>query len=117
MKKVPVFSLIILGFVLAITVLGPFMYSISPYDLGSNSILLPPSWEHPLGTDRLGRDLLARIIQGGQTSLIIGVGSAIIASFVGLIVGVSAGFFGKIADKSIIIIIDLFLTFPTFFFF
>lgn len=114
-KKPPIFSLCVLFFVLGISFFGSFFYSVSPYDLGADSILLPPSMEHPLGTDRLGRDLLARIIQGGQTSLIIGAGSAIIASFLGLIIGVSAGFFGKIADKSIIVIIDLFLTFPTFF--
>lgn len=114
-KKPPIFSLAILGFVLALVLLGPFAYTVSPYDLGADSILLPPSFDNPLGTDRLGRDLLSRIIQGGQTSLIIGVGSAIIASLLGLVIGVSAGFFGKIADKSIIIIIDLFLTFPTFF--
>ena len=54
-------------------------------------------------------------MQGGQVSLIIGVLSAFIASFVGLIVGVSAGFFRGVVDKSIVILIDLFLTFPTFF--
>ena len=114
-KKLPLFSLGVLGFVFGLSILGPFFYTVSPYELGANSILLPPSWEHPLGTDRLGRDLLSRIMQGGQTSLIIGVGSAIIASFLGLIIGVSAGFFGKVADKTIIVVIDLFLTFPTFF--
>ena len=54
-------------------------------------------------------------MQGGQISLTIGVLSAFIASFVGLIVGISAGFFKGIVDKSIVVLIDLFLTFPTFF--
>lgn len=114
-KKIPAFSLGILIFLLCLTTLGPLFYNVSAYELNVNSILLAPSFEHPLGTDRLGRDLLARIIQGGQTSLIIGVGSALIASLLGLIIGVSAGLFGKIADKSIVVLIDLFLTFPTFF--
>lgn len=83
--------------------------------MDSNSILLPPSVNHIFGTDRLGRDLLARLMQGGQVSLIIGVVSAFIASFIGLIIGISAGFFKGIVDKSIVILIDLFLTFPTFF--
>jgi peptide/nickel transport system permease protein len=71
--------------------------------------------EHFFGTDRLGRDVFARIIEGGKVSILIGVGSALIASFVGLIVGISAGFFKGKVDKSITITIDLFLTFPTFF--
>ncbi|NLC27572.1 MAG: ABC transporter permease [Campylobacteraceae bacterium] len=114
-KKFPVFSLTVLFFVFGLTILGPLFYNISPYELSAGNILLPPSFDNPLGTDRLGRDLLARLMKGGQTSLLIGIGSALIASLLGLIIGVSAGFFGKIADKSIIVLIDLFLTFPTFF--
>jgi peptide/nickel transport system permease protein len=68
-----------------------------------------------MGTDRLGRDVMARIIEGGKVSLSIGVGSAVISSFIGLMVGVSAGFFKGKSDKLIIILIDLFITFPTFF--
>jgi peptide/nickel transport system permease protein len=68
-----------------------------------------------MGTDRLGRDIFARILIGGQTSLIIGFLSASIASFLGLIIGISAGYFKGKVDKSITILIDLFLTFPTFF--
>jgi peptide/nickel transport system permease protein len=92
-----------------------FIYHISPYELDSSAILLPPSSEHLFGTDRLGRDILARVFQGGQVSLIIGFLSAGITSFVGLIVGISAGYFKGYVDKSIVLFIDLFLTFPTFF--
>ena len=91
------------------------MYKISAFNLNPEAILLSPSIHHLLGTDRLGRDVLARIMMGGQVSLIIGVLSAMIASFLGLMIGVSAGFFQKKVDKTIIVIIDLFLTFPTFF--
>jgi peptide/nickel transport system permease protein len=77
--------------------------------------LSSPSLSHPLGTDRLGRDILARVLQGGQTSLIIGFLSAIITSLIGLFIGINAGYFKGKIDKSIIILIDLFLTFPTFF--
>ncbi len=94
---------------------GSFFYQISPYELDKTSILLPPSTEHIMGTDRLGRDVFARIMEGGKVSLGIGVGSALISSFIGLIVGVTAGFFRGKSDKLIVILIDLFLTFPTFF--
>lgn len=94
---------------------GPMIYSASPFDLNPDALLMPPSFEHPLGTDRLGRDILARLMQGGQVSLIIGVGSALIASMIGLMVGVTAGYFRGRVDKVFVVIVDLFLTFPTFF--
>jgi len=77
--------------------------------------LLAPSSEHILGTDRLGRDILARLIEGGKTSLIIGVGSAFIASLTGLLLGSIAGYLRGGVDKAFIVAVDLFLTFPTFF--
>jgi peptide/nickel transport system permease protein len=94
---------------------GSYIYHLSPYELDKTSILLPPSAEHIMGTDRLGRDVFARILEGGKVSLSIGVGSALISSFIGLMVGVTAGFFRGKSDKLIVILIDLFLTFPTFF--
>ena len=93
----------------------PFLYTISAFELDPSKILLAPNFEHIMGTDRLGRDIFARILIGGQTSLIIGFLSAMIASFIGLFVGISAGYFRGNYDKTITIIIDLFLTFPTFF--
>ncbi|BAF70106.1 ABC transporter permease [Nitratiruptor sp. SB155-2] len=115
MKKLPFFSISILVAIVILIFFGGFVYSADPYLLNKNAILLPPSMDHPFGTDRLGRDLLARVIKGGQNSLIIGVGSAVIASFIGLVAGVSAGYFRGFIDKSFVIIVDLFLTFPTFF--
>jgi peptide/nickel transport system permease protein len=93
----------------------PFFYTVSPYELNPQRILESPSLTHFFGTDRLGRDVLARVLNGGQTSLIIGFLSASIASLIGLFVGINAGFFKGNIDKTITIIIDLFLTFPTFF--
>jgi len=113
--KTPYFSIALLIVIVVVSLIGSTIYNVSPYNLDPDSILLSPSLEHPFGTDRLGRDILARVIEGGKISLTIGVLSAIIASLVGLIVGVTAGFFKGKVDKSIVVIIDLFLTFPTFF--
>ncbi|WP_121626573.1 ABC transporter permease [Poseidonibacter antarcticus] len=93
----------------------PFFYTVSPYELNPLKILTSPSLEHLFGTDRLGRDVLARILEGGQTSLIIGFLAASISSLVGLFIGINAGYFKGNIDKTITIVIDLFLTFPTFF--
>ena len=111
----PKFSIAILVFVFAFSFFGLYFYPYSPFDLNAQDILLAPSFEHLLGTDRLGRDILARLIEGGKVSLIIGVGSAFIASLIGLMLGASAGYFRGKIDKGFIILVDLFLTFPTFF--
>lgn len=95
--------------------LMPFIYTVSPYELNPDKILQAPSLEHLFGTDRLGRDVLARVLEGGQTSLIIGFLAAAISSIIGLFIGINAGYFKGNIDRSITIIIDLFLTFPTFF--
>jgi peptide/nickel transport system permease protein len=101
--------------IILLSFFGGYIYDQSPFELDKFSILLPPNSQHLMGTDRLGHDVLARIIEGGKVSLIIGVGSALIASLLGLMIGVSAGFFKGKTDKFIVVLIDLFLTFPTFF--
>jgi peptide/nickel transport system permease protein len=104
-----------LVFLIAFTFFGGLVYTVSPYELNPDKILQSPSLEHLFGTDRLGRDILARIIEGGQTSLIIGFLSAAITSLIGLFIGINAGYLKGNVDKGITILIDLFLTFPTFF--
>ncbi len=113
--RVPYLSIAVLLSIVLLSFFGNIFYSYSPYVLDKNAILLPPSAEHLFGTDRLGRDLFARVIEGGKVSLSIGVGSAILSSLLGLIIGVSGGFFRGKTDRLIVIMIDLFLTFPTFF--
>lgn len=109
------FSVTLLALIFIFSFFGIYFYDVSPYLLNSDAILLPPSLQNPLGTDRLGRDLLARLIEGGKISLTIGVGSALIGSFIGLMLGATAGFFRGNVDKFFVVLVDLFLTFPTFF--
>ena len=113
--RCPCISIGILISIFLFSFLGPYIFSVDPYNLDPESLLLPPSLEHPFGTDRLGRDLFARLMYGGRVSLIIGVGSALIASMLGLIIGITAGFLKGNVDKGFVILVDLFLTFPTFF--
>lgn len=111
----PKFSIFILFFIFFFSFFGSYFYSADAYALSADSILLAPSLEYPLGTDRLGRDMLARLMEGGKVSLLIGVGSAFIASVIGLFFGSMAGYFRGNVDKAFIVLVDLFLTFPTFF--
>ncbi len=113
--RVPWISIALLVVVVLLSFFGLDVYHVDPYLLDKKAILLPPSWAHPFGTDRLGRDLLARVMEGGKASLIIGVGSALIASLSGLIIGAAAGFYRGWVDRAVVVLIDLFLTFPTFF--
>ena len=115
MLRLPYLSFITLTFIFIFVFVGEFIYLESPYELHKEAILVAPSSLFPLGTDRLGRDLLARLIEGGKVSLIIGIGSAFIASFVGLMLGATAGYFRGRVDKGFVVAVDLFLTFPTFF--
>ncbi len=111
----PLFSIFILLFVFTFSFFGTSIFDLDAYTLHRNSILVAPSTEFFLGTDRLGRDILARLMEGGKVSLIIGVGSAFIASLTGLLLGSLAGYFRGKSDKVFIVLVDLFLTFPTFF--
>ncbi|MDO5604299.1 MAG: ABC transporter permease [Paracoccus sp. (in: a-proteobacteria)] len=70
------------------------------------------SWSHPLGTDNLGRDLLVRILVGGQVSLMVALATVTVAATVGLVLGTLAGYFGGWADTVIMRVGDLFLAYP-----
>jgi len=108
-------SVVLLAGVMFFSFFGGIFYSIDPSYLDKNSILLAPSFGHWLGTDRLGRDLLARMIEGGKVSLIIGFVSALFSTLIGLLYGVSAALVRGGFDKLFIVVVDLFLTFPTLF--
>ena len=115
MNNFPRKTLLLLSLIVLFTFAGGFFYAADPCVLDKAAILSAPSWAHPFGTDRLGRDLLARIIEGGKVSLIIGVGSALVATFLGFILGAVAGYARGAVDKGFVLTVDLFLTFPTFF--
>jgi peptide/nickel transport system permease protein len=74
--------------------------------------LAPPSWEHLLGTDELGRDLFARVIYGGRITLGMVVAIVLLVAPVGLAVGSIAGYLGGLADRALMRVTDVFLAFP-----
>jgi peptide/nickel transport system permease protein len=106
----------------AAIVIGMFILAmIAPFvgkDPGAIDIanaLRSPSWEFPLGTDDLGRDVLARIFFGARISLLVGFVAVGIATLIGIILGALAGFYGRWIDAVIMRFVDIMLCFPTFF--
>lgn len=106
----------------AVIVIGMFILAlIAPLaarDPGAIDIthrLQPPSWAYPMGTDDLGRDVLARILYGARISLLVGFVAVGIASSIGVILGALAGYYGRWVDGVIMRFVDLMLCFPTFF--
>jgi ABC-type dipeptide/oligopeptide/nickel transport system permease subunit len=84
----------------------------SPTANDQTQTFAPPSWEHPLGTDQLGRDMLSRVIHGTRISLLVGVSSVLLALFVGVPFGMIAGYYGGRVDGLIMRVMDLILAFP-----
>ena len=106
-----------------ILVAGLFLVSIlahwlAPYDPGLidlKEVLMPPSANHWLGTDPLGRDVLSRIIFGSRVSLKVGFVAVGLATLIGLVVGATAGYYGGWVDLVLMRFVDLMLCFPSFF--
>jgi len=104
--------------IVALFIIAVFAPIISPYDPTSidvYNVLSPPSKEHILGTDELGRDLLSRIIWGSRVSLKVGFIAVGIAIVIGVFIGSIAGFYGGKIDGILMRFVDVMLAFPTFF--
>jgi peptide/nickel transport system permease protein len=91
---------------------GPFIYRVPIDEIDFKAKLKSPSWAHPLGTDDLGQDLLARMLYGGRISLAVGIAAMLIAITIGVAVGATAGHFGGTADHTLMRLTDLFLSLP-----
>ncbi len=98
-------------FVILAVYLGPFLWTIDPTYIDVRARNEGPSWLHPFGTDQLGRDMMARMMAGGQTSISVGLTAMGLALFLGTLVGVLAGYFKRI-DGLLMRITDLFLALP-----
>ncbi len=100
------FVLILLG-----VILGPYLWTIDATYIDIRVRNQGPSWMHPFGTDQLGRDTLARMIKGGQTSISVGMTAMALALFLGTAIGVIAGYSKKL-DGLLMRFTDLFLALP-----
>ncbi len=106
-------GMIALAILTLAAILAPVL---TPYDPNAQDfdMIGAPSWAHPLGTDDLGRDLLSRLIHGGRISLFVGTSTVLMALLAGIVLGVSAGYYGGWLDTIIMRYIDLQWAFPNF---
>jgi peptide/nickel transport system permease protein len=108
-------GLFIIGLVLIASVFAPRISHYDPASQDLRTMLAAPSAQHPLGTDSLGRDLLARVLWGGRISLLVGFIAVGIACVIGVTIGVIAGFYGGAVDFLLCRFIDIMLCFPAIF--
>lgn len=114
-NRLAVAGLVVLALIVLASLLAPV---VSPYDSTTQDVinrLQPPSWQHPMGTDELGRDSMTRILEGGRLSLLIGALAALAAVLIGVVVGAVAGVFGRWVDSALMRTVDLALSLPDLF--
>lgn len=111
-NKVAVLGLVIALFLIFCALFPQLLTPYDPIKQNLNATFTPPNAQHPFGTDEFGRDVLARVIYGCQTSLKIGLMSVSISCFFGVIIGSIAGYYGGVVDNLFMRAIDIVMAIP-----
>lgn len=116
-NKTGMLGMILVCFIMFFAVCGPF---VAPYEPNDQSAMMefrsksPPSFKNLLGTDRMGYDVASRVIYGAPTAIAVGVGSMLLASVIGIILGGISGYIGGMADELLMRFTEFFLVIPVF---
>ena len=110
--RLATFGAVVLIIMVIATLAGPFVYRVPIDEIDFKAKLKAPTWAHPLGTDDLGQDLLARMLYGGRISLAVGISAMLIAILIGVTIGAVAGHFGGTTDHVLLRVTDLFISLP-----
>ncbi len=102
----------IIALLLVATLAAPLLSPQTPYEMELSQGLAAPESAHPFGRDKLGRDILSRVLYGGRTSLIVGFAAVSISVLLGVLIGGIAGYLGGVWDEVIMRVTDVFLAFP-----
>ncbi|TCL75469.1 ABC transporter permease [Rhizobium sp. BK251] len=103
---------VLIGIVVLLAAFAPLVTAADPYAQDLMSTMLPPSWEHPFGTDDNGRDIFARVLYGARISLLEVVLSVGLAVLVGVPLGIISGMTGRYVDQAIMWCMDILFAFP-----
>lgn len=111
-NKLAVVGALTVLLLILVSLFAPLLTKYDPTYVDPSLRFLPPSSEHFLGTDSVGRDLFTRLLYGGRISIFVGVVSALGASFIGIVLGCISGYIGGKTDSVILYISEIFMTFP-----
>lgn len=109
--KGAMFGMAVLAFIVIVVLVGPILYTVDPGFLDITATNQGPSVAHPLGTDNLGRDMLAQVMAGGRISLAVGVTAMLISLTLGVSIGIFSGYFPAL-DGPLMRLTDLFFALP-----
>ena len=110
--KMAMLGMVVLLLISLGIVFGPLFYHTSIDTIDFTKATLPPSWEHPFGTNDLGQDQLARVLSGGRISMTVGMAAMVVAIGLGTLIGAISGFYGGFGDNLLMRLTDLFLALP-----
>ncbi len=110
--RLAVVSSVVLLTMVAMVLVGPWVWPVPINEIDFAAKLQGPSWAHPFGTDDLGQDILARLLYGGRISLAVGLAAMVVAITVGVVIGATAGIGPGWVDGALMWLTDLFLTLP-----
>ena len=108
----PLIAAAVLTMIVIVTLISPWLAPFDPLEMNPMNRLQGPSDTNMLGTDPFGRDIYSRVLIGGRVSLLIGIGAAVVSVFIGLIIGLIAGFF-RLADTLIMRVMDSLMAIPS----
>jgi|TARA_B110000238_G_scaffold135722_1_gene146131 peptide/nickel transport system permease protein len=111
-NRLAVVGLILFSIIVFTAVFAPLITSADPMKINLRNMSQPPSWEHWFGTDKTGRDVLARVLYGGRVSILVGLGSGIISAIIGVLIGAYTGYKGGWLDVIALRVSELFMSFP-----
>lgn len=111
-NRLALIGLIIFSVIVLASIFAPLLTPYDPNKINLRDMLQAPSWEHWFGTDRTGRDLFARVLYGGRISILVGLGSAVLAAIIGVLIGVYTGYVGGWLDALAMRVSEIFMSFP-----
>src|SRR3990172_834704 len=111
--KIALSAAVFVSGIILVAIMAPLISPYDPLSIDLDSLRMPPSFQHPLGTDNKGRDVLSRILYGARLSLFVSVTATVVSMAIGLFIGLASGYIGGKVDHVITMLIDIVMAFPS----